>query len=841
MPRDKVADPLGTIADLQRELARCRAERDEALAQQTATAEVLQVINSSPGDLVPVFDAILEKAMHLCQAAFGVLWTYDSEYTHAVATRGVPLRFDEFLRQGPHQPARVVQRSIIDGAPYEQIADLSLTDEYRAGDPLPRAGADLGGVRTLLGVALRKNDNLLGVFGIYRQEVRPFTDKQIALLQNFAAQAVIAMENARLITETREALEQQTATAEVLQAINSSPGDLARVFDAMLDKALRLCGAGFGIMSMYDGERFHRAAARGIPVAFEEWRKANPLISRSGAAPTNIPTALKRLLAGEDVIQDTDLKNDEPYRNRDPNRCALVDLAGARSDIVVALRKDDALFGALTIFRQEVRPFSGRQVALLQNFAAQAVIAIENARLLTETREALEQQTATAEVLQVINSSPGDLAPVFDAMLEKALNLCDAACGGLQTYDGEYFRTVAARGHPQFDEWVRQQGASRGAPGSTMARMVQGERIVQIADIADTELSRTGIRRGLVEIGGFRTLLGVALRKDDILLGALQIYRQEVRPFTDKQIALLQNFAAQAVIAMENARLITGTREALEQQTATAEVLGVINSSPGDLAPVFDAILEKAHNLCEAAHGALTTYDGKHFRAVALHAMPEQFGKLLCQPFPPYAGGAHEPLLQGEPLVHIPDVRARHLTTPIQHASIDAGIRTLLMVPLRKDDTLLGYITAHRREVRPFTENQITLLQNFAAQAVIAMENARLIAETREALDQQTATAEVLGVINSSPGDLTPVFDAMLEKATSLCDAAYGTLFTYDGEGFNAVALRGVPAAFADTLTAPVQPAPGAALDRLVRGERFADCADIANEAAYGGPAGRAP
>src|SRR6516165_2221559 len=389
-----------------------------------------------------------------------------------------------------------------------------------------------------------------------------------------------------------------------------------------------------------------------------------------------------------------------------------------------------------------------------------------------ECNEALEREAATAEVLQVINSSPGDLAPVFDVMLEKAMSLCSAIFGELHTYDGVSFKTSATRGHSAAFAEARAKNPPAARPGTASARILETKRPVHILDIkaGESYRERSPASRALIDLGGTRTTLAVPLLKNDTVLGFISFHRDEVKPFTDRQIALLQNFAAQAVIAMENARLLTETREALEQQTATAEVLGITNSSPGDLAPVFDAILEKAHSLCGAAHGDLTLADGDNFRAVAMRGLPEAFAEVLRRPFP--RRDFHERLLGG--CVHIADLAAAEFASdsPVYRAAIGPGaVRTLLVVPLRKGGRLLGYITANRQEVRPFSDKQIALLENFAAQAVIAMENARLLTETREALEQQTATAEVLGVINSSPGDLAPMFDAILEKATSLCEA----------------------------------------------------------------------
>jgi GAF domain-containing protein len=823
MANDIAGNAPQIIADLRRELAFRTAERDEALAQQTATAEVLQVINASPGDLNPVFHAMLGKALRLCGAAHGDLLSYDGERFHVAAMVHEDSRMEELDRLRPpfEPPPDGPLDLIIRG---EEVVYVDLQDHAYPLTPELQALMESGGYRGLLNVALRKEGTLLGVISIFTRAARLFTDKEIALLQNFAAQAVIAMENARLITETREALEQQTATAEVLGVINSSPGDLAPVFEAMLEKAMRLCEADFGALCLFAGEGFRVTATRGLPTALDDILQGELPVH-----PASVPDRLRR---GEGVIHIPDLTAVEGAA-RTPVFDAMIDLGGARSTVWVDLRKDDRAVGYFAIYRQEVRPFTDTQIALLQNFAAQAVIAMENARLITETREALEQQTATAEVLGVINSSPGDLAPVFDAMLDKALHLCGAAFGILHTYDGDHIHTVAHRGlSPSYVEFLSAATHQPGTSGPISA-FLRGEPFVHW-DAAESQAYREGhpLARALVDLEGGRTLLAVPLRKDAALLGMFVIYRREVRPFSEKPIALLQSFAAQAVIAMENARLITETREALEQQTATAEVLGVINASPGDLAPVFDAMLEKATRLCAAAFGTLYTYDGEGFRAATLHGVPQPYAESLSQEPIQFARGTKTALGQiaeGSDFAHFDDVAAEEGYMISARRLIElAGARTVMVVALRKDGKLLGAISAFRQEVRPFTDKQIALLQNFAAQAVIAMENARLITETREALAQQTATAEVLGVINSSPGDLAPVFDAMLEKALHLCDAAFGFLWEREGDAFHMLAQRDVPAALLEITQRPVRnPPPGGALGRIIDGEALVHIPDL--------------
>jgi GAF domain-containing protein len=346
------------------------------------------------------------------------------------------------------------------------------------------------------------------------------------------------------------------------------------------------------------------------------------------------------------------------------------------------------------------------------------------------------------------------------------------------------------------------QGVNPG-PDAPMGRIMQGERLIEVLDLAEDEGYRVGdpVARAAVELGSSRSMIFVALVREETLLGGFGIARREARPFTDKQIALLRDFASQAVIAMENARLITETREALEQQTATAEVLQAINASPGNLTPVFDVILEKTHNLCGATKGAFVVSDGAHFHLAATRGLCEAYLRVLKERsrMPHNASSPRGQLLNGASLVRLTASAASPNPTARAAAELEE-IHTAVFIPLRRDRQLLGYVTAYRQEVDQFSDKQIALMRSFAAQAVIAMENARLITETREALEQQTATAEVLQVINSSPGDLTPVFDAILEKAHRLCGATHGSLTLFDGERFRAVATYGHSEVWAERL-----------------------------------------
>ena len=382
-----------------RELAEAREHLAEALARETATSEVLQVISSSPGGLEPVFESMLANATRICEASYGTLWLCEGSGFRAVALHGaLPSAFTEQLRDGRiwHPSEAVAITRVARTLQTVQVDDLSADQGYLDRAPLYVAAVELAGIRTLIVVPMLKESEMVGAIAIYRREVRPFTGKQIALVQNFAAQAVIAIENTRLLNELRESLEQQTATSKVLSVISSSPGDLEPVFQAMLENATRICDAKFGFLFRYDDGAFQPMAMLNVPSALADFmRQRGPYRPEPG-----LP--LHRLLQTKKAVHTIDQATEKV-------QTPSAKLAGARSHISVPMLKDDEIVGAVSIYRQEVRPFTDKQIELLTNFADQAVIAIENTRLLNELRESLQQQTATADVLKVISRSTFDL------------------------------------------------------------------------------------------------------------------------------------------------------------------------------------------------------------------------------------------------------------------------------------------------------------------------------------------------------------------------------------------------------------------------------------------------
>src|SRR5262245_52301419 len=798
-------------------------ELRESLQQQTATADVLKVISASPGDMKPVFEAMLSNALRLCEPKFRHLLRYEGERFQATYLHNVPPAYRKYWeKHGPIRPSPGTGLSrIVRDKRMFHIPDLRADPAYAAREPLRVITVEKAGARSFVGVPMLKDGKLVGAIVIYRQEVRPFTERQIELLTNFAAQAVIAIENTRLLNELRqrtddlsESLEQQTATSEVLKVISSSPGDLQPVLQAILANATRICGAKFGVLFRHENDEFRAVALLNAPQAYVEFYR------KRGSFKPPAGTPLDRLLKAGGPIYSAD-----EAAQQNPGSPAT--FGGARSLVTVPMRKDGQLVGAIIIYHQEVRPFTNKQIELVDNFAAQAVIAIENTRLLNELRESLQQQTATADVLKIISSSPGQLTPVFNSMLENAIRICGAGFGTMFHFDGNHFDFAANYGNPPaLVELQTRRGPTLPPPGGILDRVMRTKQVAHSADYAAEQPQSPA-----VALGGARSTVGVPMLKDNELVGAIIIYRKEVRPFSEKEIDLVKNFAAQAVIAIENTRLLNELRESLQQQTATADVLKVISSSPGTLGPVFDAILKNATDICEAKFGQMYRYDGEQFHVSAMRDAPAPLVEFQQQrgPFSPPPGTPLDRLLKTKDVVRSADDSSEKVPSPSARL---AGAKSHLAVPMLKNETLVGAIVIYRHEVQPFTDKQVELVKSFAAQAVIAIENTRLLNELRESLQQQTATSEVLQIISSSQGDLEPVFNSMLGNATRICEAKFGVLFRYDGaDAFHAAAWLGVPPAYADSLRqrGSFRPVAGA-LYRLLQKKELVHTADETQE-----------
>jgi two-component system, NtrC family, sensor kinase len=721
-------------------VARLTRERDEALEQQAATAEVLKVISRSTFDLETVLDALTASAARLCDADFAFIFQRLGDLLHLAASHGFSGDFIEYQKQNPVPFGRgsltgrtALERKMV------HIPDVLEDPEYTWTKSI-----ELGRYRTMLGIPLLREGVAVGVIALSRRTVRPFTDRQIELVTTFADQAVIAIENVRLFEaeqqrtrELAESLKHQTATSDVLKVISRSTFDLQPILDTLVETAARLCQSDTGLIASRDGDIYRGVATFAYSPDYDEfWR--NLRLKPTRATITGRAVLERRTIHITDVTADPEYKFPESVK-----------LGRNRTLLGVPLLRDGEPIGVISFGRERVEPFTEQQIELVRTFADQAVIAIENTRLLNELRqrtddlskrttdlsEALEQQTATSEVLRVISSSPGDLKLVFETMLASAARICDAHIGGVYRWDGEFAQLVATTPElpPAYAAVVR-YSPFRPDPKSLIGRSVARTTAVQFADFTADELytkQRDPFVVANVELGGLRTGLFVPMLKEGEPIGFLTLAREDVRPFIDKQIALVENFAAQAVIAIENTRLLNELRESLQQQTATADVLKVISRSTFDLQTVLETLIESAARLCAADKGTIQLAEGDVYRIRAHYGLAQEAVEYaLLQPLRPgRSSAAGRVALEGK-TIQIPDV----LADPEYHAmdyQQAFGYRTILGVPLLRDGKTIGTFSLLRDKVSPFTDKQIELVTVFADQAVIAVENARLLTELR--------------------------------------------------------------------------------------------------------------
>jgi two-component system, NtrC family, sensor kinase len=735
-------------AALKRKLRERSDDLKESLDYQSATSDVLKVISRSGFDLQTVLDTLVATAVRLCHADLASINLRDGEVYRVAANFDYSPELNAYARNFPMAAGRgtitgrtALERQVV------HVADVAADPEY-----VGSGWVTLGQVHTGLGVPLLRAGEPIGVIVLFRRRVEPFAERQIELVRTFADQAVVAMENARLLDELRqrtsdlqESLEYQTATSDVLKVISRSTFALQPILDTLVETAARLCQADMSGLNKRVGEVYRTAATFALNPEYLTF------VQNVAFAPGR-GTIIGRVALARQVVHVADLAADPEYELPE-----AVKLAKFRTTLGVPLLREGEPIGVIFLARDRVEPFTARQIELVRTFADQAVIAMENARLLGELRErtddlqeSLEYQTATSDVLKVISRSSVNLETVLDTLVETVVRLCRADQAGMYRLRDGGYHLIASRGLSDEAKEFQRTHPLPTDRGSMSGRVMLERRAVHIPDVLqDPEYTYEGQK-----VTGYRTLLGVPLLREETLVGTLVVTRTRAEPFTDKEIELVRTFADQAVIAIENARLFEELRQSLEQQTATAEVLQVINTSQGDLKPVFDAILGKALRLSHSAFGIMRTFDGEHFQLAAEENVPQAYvdftNKRLTTLVGAHTlGGAVARVITEKRVHQIVDAKDHDLYRqgdPMRRAVVDlAGARTILFVPLLRDDVVRGTIMVFRTEVQAFSDKEIALLQNFAAQAVIAMDNARLLGELRERQAELRVTFDNMG------------------------------------------------------------------------------------------------
>ncbi|MCX7381093.1 MAG: GAF domain-containing protein [Alphaproteobacteria bacterium] len=845
---------IGSVATW-RALQQRTADLQESLDYQTAISDVLKVISRSTFDLQPVLDTLVEAAGRLCGAEQTALWhgdeahwSFGAMYPPNVAREQENRALGTFAHR-PDAPGAAMrawgeQRVV-------QIEDVTQVDGYYEADI--RAG-----MRTVLAVPLLQAGKPRGVFVLWRRHVELFTQRQIDLISIFADQALIAIENTRLLIEQREALERQTAVADVLQVINASAGVLVPVFETILERAMRLCGAASGLIDVFDGEQRNITCLLGVRDEYRAHKMANiPWRPRSGD-----------ILAAGKSRQTLDLRESESYKAGSVLTCGAVDIEGVRTLLAVPLIKETVLLGVLWVYRREVRAFADREIALLEAFAAQAAIAVENARLLGELQsrteelasrnsdfaEQIHHQAATIDVLKAMSASPSDPQPVFDQIVGRARDLCGAANTAIYGFDGEQITLLSAIA--PFDsvifESYRRAFPMAPLPGGLLGRALLEREIAHALGDADSALLTDAARQL-----GVRSGVALPMLSEGKVVGAISIGKQELGGFSATQVALLQTFAEQAVIAIRSAETFRALEartaelaarnsdfaERIDQQAATIDVLKVMSASPDDTQPVFDQIVQRAVQLCEGHSSGVWEYDGEllHFRAICnpLGNSPAQMaasgpeGAAFAARYParPDALGLVGSVILERKMVLIRD---RLMEESYKNQIPSAGLRSSLMIPLLRDGEPIGVISLSSQRPGGFSDSQIELMQTFAEQAVIAIGSVATYRALRERTAElasrnsefavqvahQAATIDVLKVMSASTNDTKPVFDIILRRALELSGSNQGGLYEFDGTQLHMRSALGwdvdneVLAAWAREFPRP--PKPGDIMDRAL-------------------------
>jgi PAS domain S-box-containing protein len=759
------AQLLGEVQERNRELT-------ETLAQQTATSDILRVISSSPTDVQPVFDIIAERAARLCEADVGVVSRVDGSFLQLAAIHGVTREGVETVRQVFPMP---LDFEAVTARVYRDRAVVHVQDVMADPTYAMKSEAVAGGWRGGLGAPMLRDGQVIGVIFVGRSIPGPFSEQRIELLRTFADQAVIAIENVRLFNELEvrnraltETLEQQTATSEILRVISSSPTDVQPVFDTIVRSVVKLCDGLFSALFRYDGELIHQVAQHNFtPEGLEEVRRLYPV--RPSRAHGSARAILER-----GIVHIPDVEADPEYEAH-----TLTRAVGLRSGLYVPMMREGQPVGVIMVARAEAGPFSDAQIALLKTFADQAVIAIENVRLFTELdarnrdlTNALEQQTATADVLRVMSGSATDTQPVFDAIVRSAVRLCRARFALVYQLEGDVIRFVTHHNLPAaaVDQFQRTFPQRLSESGTLVARAILRGEVVNVADIA-AEPNVSDSVRELALSSGYRSVLAVPIKREGRALGALAITRSgptgEPEPFSSDEIPLLQTFTEQAGIAIENVRLFNElqarTRD-LTRSVGELQALGEVSqavSSTLDLDAVLETIVGRAVQLSGSDQGVAYEFDEKSqtFHQRATHRMTAEYIETMrAAPIRLGEGAIGRAGVTRAP-IEVADIRADwELVAPqARERLVQQGMGSLLAVPLVREDRLLGGLVIIRRERGAFSPEIVAMLQTFATQSVLAIQNARLFQE----IQRQKQYSDTL--VETSPvAIVTMDFDGMV-------------------------------------------------------------------------------